>query len=79
MLELVLGAVQVAAPDSGMPDELREACGERHELCVQRVDLDGYAASGLPTRTMGRELAEDRLYFAAALAGGAALAEEAGR
>jgi hypothetical protein len=54
-------------------DRLREACEERHDIWVREVDLDGYAASGLPTRTMGRELAEDRLFFAAALAGGEAL------
>ena len=38
------------------------------------ADLDGYAASGLPARTMGRALAEDPLFFAAALAAGTALA-----
>lgn len=55
-------------------DRIREACGERHDLWVREVDLDGYAASGLPARTMGRELAEDRLFFGAALAAGDALA-----
>jgi hypothetical protein len=39
------------------------------------VDLEGYAASGLPARTMGRDLHEDPLFFAAALAAGYALAE----
>lgn len=38
------------------------------------TDLDGYAASGLPARTMGRSLHEDPLFFAAALAAGSALA-----
>jgi hypothetical protein len=52
---------------------LREACGGRHEIWVREAALDDYAASGLPTRTMGRELAEDRLFFAAALAAGNAL------
>jgi hypothetical protein len=78
VLELALGSVIVAAPEPGTPDELREACGDRHKLRACTVDLDAYAASGLPTRTMGRELDEDRLFFAAALAGGAALAEQAG-
>ena len=32
----------------------REACGGRHRLREAPVDLDGYAASGLPARTMGR-------------------------
>ena len=46
---------------------------ERHDIWVRQVDLEAYAASGLPTRTMGRKLADDRLFFAAALAGGDAL------
>lgn len=66
-----------AGPEAGMLDELREACGERHDIAVQPVDLAGYAASGLPTRTMGRELADDPLFFAAALAAGRALAAAA--
>ena len=41
------------------------------------VDLGGYAASGLPASTMGRDLDEDPLFFAAALAAGAALAAAA--
>ena len=36
---------------------------------------DGYLASGLPAGTMGRTFAEDRDFFLAGLAGGAALAE----
>jgi len=79
VLELALGPVAVAAPESDSPDELQEACGDRHELRTHQVDLAGYAASGLPSQTMGRALDEDRLFFAAALAGGAALADEAGR
>ncbi len=43
------------------------------------VDLPAYAASGLPAETMGRGLAEDPLFFGAALAGGSALAELAGQ
>ena len=88
VLRLLLAGVRVPVPevdeaewpvteqaDGGSAlDHLREACGERHDLWVRQVDLDGYAASGLPTRTMGRELAEDRLFFAAALAAGDALA-----
>ncbi len=61
-------------PEPGMLDELREACADRHDLVVQPVDLEGYAESGLPTRTMGRELDDDPLFFAAALAAGRALA-----
>ena len=66
------------APEGGSPqaalDELIEICGGRHDIAVQRIDLDGYASSGLPTRTMGRSIEEDPLFFAAALAAGRALA-----
>ncbi len=41
---------------------------------ADETDLDGYLASGLPARTMGRTLREDPLFFAAALAAGTALA-----
>ncbi len=47
----------------------------RHDWRRAKVDLPGYAASGLPASTMGRTLAEDPLFFGAALAGGTALAE----
>jgi hypothetical protein len=66
-----------AGPEPGMLDDLREACGERHDLVVQPVDLEGYESSGLPTWTMGREIGQDRLFFAAALASGRALAATA--
>jgi hypothetical protein len=66
------------APEGGSRqatlDALIEACEDRHDLAVEPVDLAGYAASGLPTRTMGRGLAEDPLFFAAPLAAGGALA-----
>jgi len=51
----------------------------RHDWRRARVDLPAYAASGLPTDTMGRGLAQDPLFFGAALAGGTALAELAVR
>jgi Protein of unknown function (DUF3866) len=47
----------------------------RHDWRRAAVDLPAYAASGLPTTTMGRALPEDPLFFGAALAGGSALAE----
>jgi Protein of unknown function (DUF3866) len=66
------------APEGGSREEALEdliaATKGRHDLAVEAVDLAGYAASGLPTRTMGRDLDEDPLFFAAALAAGAALA-----
>jgi hypothetical protein len=66
------------APAGGSPqaalDELIELCGGRHDLAVEAIDLNGYAASRLPATTMGRTIEEDPLFFAAALASGAALA-----
>jgi hypothetical protein len=70
------------APEGGSPqaalDELIEICGGRHDIAVERVDLDGYSASELPATTMGRTIEEDPLFFAAALAAGRALAEAVG-
>ena len=66
------------APEGGSAqaalDELIEICRDRHDIAVQRIDLDGYAHSGLPAQTMGRSIAEDPLFFAAPLAAGRALA-----
>ncbi len=50
----------------------------RHDWRRAAVDLPAFAASGLPSETMGRMLAQDPLFFGAALAGGATLAELAG-
>ncbi|MDX6638080.1 MAG: hypothetical protein QOJ01_1591 [Solirubrobacterales bacterium] len=54
-------------------DSLHKAGAGRHDVTVEPVDLDAYASSGLSTRTMGRDLTEDPLFFAAALAAGRAL------
>ena len=68
-----------AAPEGGSPqaalDALIEICTGRHDIAVQRVDLNGYADSGLPAKTMGRTISEDPLFFAAPLAAGRALAD----
>jgi hypothetical protein len=55
-------------------DALHEVCDARHDVAVEPVDLEGYAATGLPARTMGRTIAEDPLFFAAPLAAGGSLA-----
>ena len=83
VLELLLGGVEVPVPAglSGLWPEaagdpaaaIEAARGGLHGVREEPVDLAGYAASGLPTRTMGRELKADRLFFAAPLAAGAAL------
>jgi hypothetical protein len=75
VLELLLGGVEVPVPagEQGPVERLSEVAG-RHRLHEAPVDLDGYAATGLPAQTMGRDLGEDRLFFAAALAAGRVLA-----
>jgi len=84
VLELLLAGVEVPVPaqlEELWPEgaeagraALGEACGELHRLEEEPVDLEAYAGSGLPNRTMGRDLSEDRLFFAAPLAAGTALA-----
>ena len=66
VLDLLLAPVVVALP-AGEP-----AGDARHGWRTLAADLAGYTASGLPTRSMGRE---DPLFFAAALAAGGTLAE----
>lgn len=88
VLELLLGAVEVAVPElpeDAWPDRAESGAGGpaaiaggRHRVSVQAVDLAAYGRSGLPRRTMGRDLDQDRLFFAAPLAAGAALAARSG-
>ncbi len=75
VLQLLLGAVEIPVPaNEPVPIAvLATAAGWRHHLRETPVDLPGYAASDLPAKTMGRTLEEDPLFFAAALAAGAAL------
>jgi Protein of unknown function (DUF3866) len=51
----------------------------RHDWRRAKVDLPAYAQCGLPARTMGRTIAQDPLFFGAALAGGGVLAEMAAK
>ncbi len=75
VMQMLLAAVEVPVPASELVPiaVLATAAGWRHRLLEEAVDLDGYAASGLPAHTMGRGLDEDPLFFAAPLAAGAAL------
>jgi hypothetical protein len=83
VLGMLLGGVHVAVPsaDPGLAAaplaeataRLATAAGTAHRLREAPADLDGYAAAGLPARTMGRDLRDDPLFFAAPLAAGAAL------
>jgi hypothetical protein len=76
VLQMLLAQVEIPVP-AGDPVPiaiLATAAGWRHRLRETQADLSGYETSGLPARTMGRTLAEDPLFFAAALASGQALA-----
>jgi hypothetical protein len=72
VLAMMLRPALVALPEGEAP----ELPGHGHEPRAGAADLDGYVASGLPARTMGRGPDEDALFFRAALAGGSVLAEE---
>jgi hypothetical protein len=78
-LRASLGSVFGSAQEPTKPqlelDVDRPARMARHDWRRGPVDLPGYLASGLPAETMGRGLLEDPLFFSAALAGGAVLAE----
>ena len=71
VLELLLKPVHVALPE-------HVPVPGNHQGVSAAVDLDGYRGSGLPATTMGRGIDQDGLFFRAALAGGAVLAEEIG-
>jgi hypothetical protein len=72
VLELLLAPVDVALPQ-GESEIASSLDSSKHRIHFAQPDLDAYAASGLPTSTMGRSLKDDPLFFAAALATGALL------
>jgi hypothetical protein len=76
VLQLLLAPVAVALPE-GEPEVAAALAPFDHQMEQVAVDLEGYAASDLPTSTMGRSLEDDPLFFRAALAGGASLARVA--
>ena len=82
VLELLLRPVEVAVPagDGEGAVELRASLASGGHEAVE-VDVDelfhSYLESGLPATTMGRTASEDREFFLAGLAGGAALARTA--
>jgi hypothetical protein len=87
VLNLLLRPALVALPRAASPALAGDALagGERatlgpgtlarHDLRVADADLEGYRASGLSVATMGRSIDKEELFFGAALAGGAVLAE----
>jgi hypothetical protein len=70
VLELLLAPVTVGhGPGAPLPRQM-----EGHRWVNAAPDLASYAGSGLPRRTMGRDMDDDELFFESALAGGIALA-----
>jgi hypothetical protein len=70
VLDLLLTPV-----DLPIPEEAKDLfAASRHALHPVPVDLSGYGAGGLPSKTMGRDLTDDPLFFAAPLAAGTFLA-----
>jgi hypothetical protein len=76
VLELLLAPVAVPLPESAaeLASQVSAASIGLHRAEPVAVDIDGYAASGLPTTTMGRSIDEDPPFFEAALATGAFVA-----
>ncbi|MDQ2631136.1 MAG: DUF3866 family protein [Actinomycetota bacterium] len=76
VLELLLAPVNIAVPDNE-PSIAQALDHFEHRLHLAPTDLNGYAASNLPTKTMGRSLDQDPLFFSAPLAAGTILARVA--
>jgi hypothetical protein len=75
VLNLLLAPVQIPVPtDDPVAATLATAATDRHQLLEAPADISGYEEANLPSRTMGRTIQEDPLFFAAALASGRALA-----
>jgi uncharacterized protein DUF3866 len=79
VLELLLGGVVVPVPaeSTEVTARLADAAHDLHQLHEAKPDLAGYAATGLPSRVMGRGIEEDKLFFSAALAAGHVLGASA--
>jgi hypothetical protein len=78
VLDLLLAPVQVPVPAGGPPPPtLIDATADRHHVVEAPADISIYEEADIPTRTMGRSIQEDPLFFAAALASGSALAAAA--
>ena len=78
VLDLLLAPVEVAVPEGEeeILASFKLVTANRHRLQVGAADLEGYTASGLPIRTMGRGIEDDPLFFKAPLAAGATLRQE---
>ncbi|MGN6217498.1 MAG: DUF3866 family protein [Solirubrobacterales bacterium] len=76
VLDLLLAPVDVAVPDEAV-ELFTSLEASKHHLHSIPTDLAGYRESGLPRKTMGRDLDNDPLFFAAPLAAGTLLARVA--
>lgn len=82
VLSHLLAPVSVAMPAMAVREALASARGDLEAICEAtghrvletQIDLAAYGDSRLPRRTMGRDLYEDELFFAAPLAAGTAAA-----
>jgi len=72
VLDLLLAPVDVVIPE-GETEIASSLESSKHRIHFAQPDLTGYAASGLPTTTMGRSLKDDPLFFAAPLSAGTLL------
>lgn len=76
VLELLLSPANVPIPENHQEiAALLES--SQHRVQQLPVDLEGYAAAGLPATTMGRPLQDDPLFFESPLAAGTYLARVA--
>lgn len=76
VLKMLLAPVTIPIPEGNpvVTARLADAAAWRHRLTEMPAAISGYEAAGLPSRTMGRSIGEDPLFFAAPLAAGSALA-----
>lgn len=73
VLDLLLAPVDVVLPE-GEGEIAAPLADSNHRFHYAPADLGGYESSGLPTKTMGRLLGDDPLFFSAPLAAGTFLA-----
>lgn len=70
VLDLLLAPVTLPVEMGAADPAFAAARARGHVVHEVAVDVEGYRATGLPARTMGRGIDEDRPFFAAALAAG---------
>jgi hypothetical protein len=73
VLDLLLAPVDLPVPE-GAQELFIHPSDSKHRLHPVPVHLPQYERSGLPTKSMGRDLKDDPLFFAAPLAAGSFLA-----